>query len=136
MAGAEGDCGAATQYFEIIVLQNYFLLKKCDVFIESMAAANFSRDVLEIFYGPISQEENQRLSNLISPRRRLDFEIGRNNFNQWLRVWKMRIPGGNRDILKFFQKTKNQFINVSRNEVQAVNSVKVQFGFLVRFSMN
>ena len=98
-----------------------------------MAASNFSGDVLEMFYGPILQEENQRLMPPIRPRRRLDFEIERNNFNQWLRVWKMRVPGGNRDLLKFFEKTKPRFIDVCREEVQALRSVKVQFGLLVRF---
>ena len=60
----------------------------------------------------------------------------RNNFNQWLRVWKMRVPGGNRDLLKFFQKTKPRFIDVCREEVQALRSVKIQFGLEVRFYIN
>ena len=83
-----------------------------------MAAANFSRDVLEMFYGSILQEESQRIMSPIRPRPRLDFEIERNNFNQWPCVWKMRVPGGNRDLLKFFQKTKNRFEDVCREEVQ------------------
>jgi len=101
-----------------------------------MAAANFSRDVLENFYGQISHQENQRLRKPIRPNRRLDFEIERNEFNQWLRVWKMTVPEGNKDILKFLQKTENSFIDVTRDEVQALKSVKVQFGLLVRFSIN
>jgi len=101
-----------------------------------MAAANFSRDVLENFYGEISHEENQRLPQPIRPNRRLDFEIVRNEFNQWLRVWKMRAPEGNKDILKFFQKTKNSFMDVTRDEVQALKSIKLQFGLLVKFSIN
>ena len=59
-----------------------FQLKKCVISIESMASANYSRDVLEMFYDEIPQEENQRLRPPIRPRRRLDFEIVRNNFNQ------------------------------------------------------
>ena len=98
-----------------------------------MAATNFSRDVLEMFYGEIPQEDNKRLRPPIRRRRRLDFEIVRNNFDQWLRVWKMRVPGGNRDLLKFFQKTKPRFIDVCTEEVQALRSVKVQFGLLVSF---
>ena len=82
-----------------------------------MASANFSRDVLEMFYGPISNEDQQRLSPPIRTKRRFDFEIERNNFNNWLRVWKMRVPGGNRDLLKFFQKTKNRFIDVCEHEL-------------------
>ena len=101
-----------------------------------MAAANFSRDVLENFYGEISHQENQRLRQSIRPNRRLDFEIEWNEFNQWLRVWKVRAPEGNKDILKFLQKTKNNFIVLTRDEVQDLKSAKVQFGLLVRFSIN
>ena len=92
-----------------------------------MAAANFSRDVLEKFYGVIP--ENQRPS---PPK----FEIERNNFNKWFRVWKMRVPKGTKDIFMFFQTTKTQFVNVCRNEVRELKSVKVQFGLLVRFYVN
>ena len=98
-----------------------------------MAAANFSRDVLEMFYGPI--EENQRLIAPISPSIRGDFEIVRNNFNEWLRVWKMRVTNNNKDLFKFFQKTKKSFINVCTNEVETLKSVKIQFGLVVRFYM-
>ena len=101
-----------------------------------MAAANFSKDVLEMFYGPIPQDVKQRLIPPIRPSRRLDFEIVRNNFGEWLRVWKMRVLGGNRDLLKFFQRTKNRFIDVCENEVNTLNSVKIQFSLLVRFSKN
>ena len=98
-----------------------------------MAAANFSRDVLEIFYGPI--EENQRLIAPIIPTIIGEFEIVRNNFDQWLRVWKMRATKNNKDLFKFFQKTKTSFINVCTNEVEALKSVKIQFSLLVKFHM-
>ena len=98
-----------------------------------MAAANFLRDVLEMFYGPI--EENQRLIAPISPTIRGEFEIVRNNFNQWLHVWKMRATKNNKDLFKFFQKTKNSFINVCTNEVETLKSVKIQFSLLVKFYM-
>ena len=98
-----------------------------------MAAANFSRDVIEMFYGPI--EESQRLRLPISPNIRGEFEIVRNNFNDWLRVWKMRATKNNKDLFKFFQSTKNSFMNVCKNEVENMNSVKIQFSLLVRFYM-
>ena len=101
-----------------------------------MAAATFSRDVLEMFYRPIPNEVNEGLRKPIRPLRRFDFQLARNDFNQWLHVWKMRVPGGNRDLLKFFQKTKPRFIEVCENEVKELKSVKMQFGLLVRFSMN
>ena len=111
-----------------------FYMKKCAVTIEAMAAANFSRDVLEMFYGENLQREG--LPQPIRPHISLGFEIVRNEFNDWLRVWKMRAPEGNKDILKFFQKKKNNFIGVTREEVQSLKSVKVQYGLLVRFSVN
>ena len=98
-----------------------------------MAAANFSRDVLEMFYGPI--EEKQRLTPPINPTVIGEFEIVRNNFDQWLRVWKMHATKNNKDLFKFFQKTKSSFINVCKNEVDALNSVKIQFNLLVKFHM-
>ena len=98
-----------------------------------MAAANVSRDVLEMFYGPI--EENQTLTPPISPTVIGEFEIVRNNFDQWLCVWKMHATKNNKDLFKFFQKTKNSFINVCKNEVEALKSVKIQFSLLVKFHM-
>ena len=89
-----------------------------------------------MFYGLISNQENQRLRAPIRPSRRLDFEIARNNFNEWLRVWKMRVPGGNHDFLKNFPNTKTRFIDVCKNEVETLKGVLIQFGLLVRFSMN
>ena len=98
-----------------------------------MAAANFSRDVIEMFYGPI--EENQGLPTPIIPSKIGEFEIERNNFGQWLRVWKMWPTKNNKDLFKFFQKTKNSFINVCTNEVENMKSVKIQFSLLVKFYM-
>ena len=98
-----------------------------------MAAANVSRDVLEMFYGPI--EENQRLIAPIRPTLRGEFEIVRNNFNERLRVWKMQVTKNNKDLFKFFQKTKNSFTNVCTNEVENMKTVKIQFSLLVRFYM-
>ena len=96
-----------------------------------MAAANFSRDVLEMFYGSI--EDNQSLINPMIPDKIGEFEIVRKNFDQWLRVWKMRATKNNKDLFKFFQTTKNSFINVCKNEVGAMKSVKIQFSILVKF---
>jgi len=99
-----------------------------------MAAANFSRDVLEMFYGENFPQEG--LPQPIRPNIRHGFVLVRNGFNDWLRVWKMRAPEGNKDIIRFFQETKSSFIHVTREEAQDLGSVKVQFGLLVRFSAN
>ena len=95
-----------------------------------MAAANFSRDALEMFYGPI--HDNQRLPDPINPTMG-EFKIERNNFNDWLRVWKMRATNKNKDLFKFFQSKKDYFINVCKREVETMRSVKIQFSLNVAF---
>ena len=50
-------------------------------------------------------------------------------------MWKMRATKNNKDLFKFFQKTKNLFINVCTNKVETLKSVKIQFSLLVRFYM-
>ena len=75
-----------------------------------------------MFHGPI--EDNQSLIDLIIPDKIGEFEIVRNNFDQWLRVWKMRATKNNKDLLKFFQKTKKSFIHVCTNEVEALKTIK------------
>ena len=67
---------------------------------KAMAAANFSRDVLGMFYGPI--EENQGLPTPIRPSIRGGFEIVRNNFNEWLRMWKMLKKPVKKTCLKIY----------------------------------
>ena len=51
-----------------------------------MAASRFSSDVIEMFYVPISREENARFRPPVSPSRDLDFQLERTNFNELLRV--------------------------------------------------
>ena len=76
-----------------------------------MAAANFSSDVLELFYGSI--ESKKGLPNPIDPDIS-GFKIVRNNFKEWVRVWRMPVKNNNKDLFKFFQKTKDPFINVCK----------------------
>ena len=97
-----------------------------------MAAANFSRDVLEMFYGPI--KDNQRLIAPISPTIRGEFEIVRNNFIEWLRVENAGYKKQQRPV-QIFPKTKNSFINVCKNEVETLKIAKIQFSLLVKFYM-
>ena len=99
-----------------------------------MASANFSRDVLDMFYG--QSEENQRIRWPMRPRRRIHFVLNRNNFNNWLRVWKMDVRMGNRDLFQFIQRNKDEFIDICRQEVEDLKSVKIQFALHVRFYIN
>ena len=95
-----------------------------------MAAANYSRDVIEMFYGPI--EDNQRLPTPIIPSMG-GFKIERNNFNEWLHVWRIRVKNNDKDLFKFYQKTKDSFINVANKEVKSLKSIKIQFSLKARF---
>ena len=99
-----------------------------------MSAANFSKDVLKMFYGPI--EDKQRLPNPIYPNIIGGFEIARNNFNDWMRIWKMKPKKNNKDLFKFFQKTKNNFTKVCEKEVENLKSVKVKIELNVAFHIN
>ena len=48
----------------------------------------------------------------------------------------MKAKKNNKDLFKFFQKTKNTFIKVCEKEVEALKSVKVKFGLNVTFHIN
>ena len=73
-----------------------------------MAAANFSRDVLEMFYGSI--EDKQSLPDPIRPTKMGNFEIVRTNFNKWLHVWGMEPTNNNNDLFYILRKTeKNNY---------------------------
>ena len=107
-----------------------------------MAAARISTDVLEMFYGPISQEENRRQKRPIEPTRiardrYIDFNLERNNFNRWLRSWKINFPWdypSRGDLLQFAGNTKTRFTNLTENEIASLGSIKTKFALLAKFS--
>ena len=86
-----------------------------------MAAANYSRDVLEMSYASNGADEIG------------EFEIVRSNFNEWLRSWRIRAKNNDKDLFKFYQKTKDSFINVAKKEVKSLKSIKIQFSLNARF---
>ena len=98
--------------------------------------SRFSSDVIEMFYGPISHEENVRLQPLIRASGDFDFQFVRTNFNEWLHVWKMAVPEAYKfkaDLLKFAQKTRERVEKVIENEIKTLKSIKMQFGLNVKF---
>ena len=106
-----------------------------------MAAARYSSDVLQMFYGPIPREEKINLPELLKPDFTAvydGFQISQDNFQEWLRVWRMdaseRNPN-NRDILKFARENKEKITDLVGQETQRLNSVKVSFGLHVKFSI-
>ena len=104
-----------------------------------MAAARFSSDVLQMFYGPITEEENRNLP-LEPDVVEIDdvFLLARNNFQGWLRVWKMAVSEGNennKDILVFARKTRAKFTYLVGKGIKEFKIVKVSFGPKAKFSI-
>ena len=49
-----------------------------------------------------------------------DFSRARDDFDEWLRSWRMNIPAGHSyrgDLLRFSQKTKTRFNNLVESEI-------------------
>ena len=105
-----------------------------------MSAERYSSEVLQMFYGPIAEQEN---SGLLQPLEPDVVEIDdifilarRNNFQEWLRVWKMVVSRrNNNDLLAFARENKEKFTNVVENEIKELNNVKVSFGLKAEFSI-
>ena len=77
-----------------------------------------------MFYGPITEAENINLPQPLQPDVvEIDdvFILARNNFQEWLRVWKMVVSEGNvtnKDLLAFARETKAKFTDLVENEIK------------------
>ena len=93
-----------------------------------------ARDILIIpsflfshmFYGAISEEEN---SNSRQPLLEyVDFMLVQTDFRGWFHVWRMDFPENYEngdDFLTFANENKYKFVNVVKNEMEQLGSVKV-----------
>ena len=105
-----------------------------------MAAARYSSDVLQMFYGPIP-EENINLPKPLKPDYVVLYDrfiISQTNFQDWLRIWRMAVSEenpNNKDLLVFARETKEKFTDLVENEIQKLKSIKVSFGLQVEFSI-
>ena len=119
------------------MVQNFFILKNIFTGIYTkMAAARYSTDVLQMFYGPIQDEENRNLPQPLQPDDR--FLLSQSNFEEWLRVWRMDVSKenpNNKDLLMFARENKAKFTDLVEQETQKLKSVKVSFGLQVKFSI-
>ena len=108
-----------------------------------MAAARFSSDVLQTFYGPITEEENRNLPQAPAAEPQalqpdvveIDdvFILARSNFQEWLRVWKMDVSeanANNKDLLAFARETKAKFTDLVENEIKELKSINGIHGTL------
>jgi len=106
-----------------------------------MAAARYSSDVLQMFYGPIPRTERINLPEPLTYEVHAlydGFQISQNNFQEWLRVWRMDISErnpNNRDLLRFARENKEKITDLVEQETLKLNSVKVSFGLQVKFSI-
>lgn len=73
-----------------------------------MAAALYPSDVLQMSYGPITEEENQNLPKALKPVVVVSyfdvFRLAQNNFGEWLLIWRMDASernANNNDLLVF-----------------------------------
>ena len=79
-----------------------------------MAAARYSSDVLQMFHGPIPEEENRNLPQAVTTTSgciiQYDrFILSQTNFQEWLRIWRMAVSEenpNNKDLLVFARETK------------------------------
>ena len=106
-----------------------------------MAAARFSSNVLQTFYGPITREENRNLPQPLQPElvlTRDGFKISQSNFQEWLRVWLMTVSEtnpNNKDIYMFKNANREKYTNLIEQEILKLGSVKVSFGLKVNFEI-
>ena len=105
-----------------------------------MAAASYSSDVLQSYYGRIG-EDIQSLPQPLVPRSvpRFDgFQITQNNFQDWLRVWRMDVSETNpnrRDIFNFAGENREKFTRLVEQSILELRNVKIGFGLEVKFSI-
>ena len=104
-----------------------------------MAAEAVQRDVLQMFYGPPPRGRN--LPQPIVPQRQAPFEdfvLARNNFHGWLNVWRMEpLPErhyNQGDIYRFRRAHKIKFVEVVKNKLERLGSIKVSFALRQEFS--
>ena len=89
-----------------------------------MAAARYSSDVLQMFYGSTPEEKNINLPQTLKPNYVVlydGFLISQNNFQDWLRVWRMDVSEenpNNKDLFVFTRERKEKFTDLVENEIQ------------------
>ena len=106
-----------------------------------MAAARYSSEVLQMFYGPITREQNRNLPQPLQPDNVVSYDgflSSKSNFQEWLRVWRMDVSKenpNNKECLMFARENKAKFTDLVEQEIQKLKSVKVSFGLKVKFSI-
>ena len=89
-----------------------------------MAAARYSSDVLQMFYGSIPEEKNINLSQTLKPNHVVPYDrfiLTQTNFQDWLRVWRMTVSEenpNNKDLFVFAMENKKTFTDLVQKEIK------------------
>ena len=104
-----------------------------------MSAARHQNDILQMFYGEIPAQVNRRLPRPLNPRV-VEIEdvffTSQNNYNEWLRVWKMIVSERNphnKDLFEFARATKESFTQLIKRELKELKNIKVSLEMKVKF---
>ena len=93
-----------------------------------------------MFYGSIPEEKNINLPKTLKPKYVVPYDrflITQNNFQDWLRVWRMTVfeeNPSNKDLFVFAKENKKKFTDLVEKEIKRFKSVKVSFGLEAEFS--
>jgi len=104
-----------------------------------MAAARYSSDVLQMFYGPILMMENRNQSEPLEPEKHPlydRFQTYQYNSPD-LHTWRMDVSErnpNNKDLLRFARENKEKFTDLAEQEIKRLKSAKVSFALEVNFS--
>jgi len=122
--------------------RKFFLLEKRTIsaYCAEMAAARYSSDILQMFYGPIPREERINLPEPLAHEVHAlydGFQISQNYFEEWLRVWRMGISEGSsrlqgeralEELLRedFLQAERDQPCSATRGLSEAIQSLPAE----------
>jgi len=103
-----------------------------------VSVAKHQNDILQMFYGEIPAQVNRRLSRPLIPRVEIEdvFFTSQNNYNNWLRVWKMIVSERNphnKDLFEFARATKESFTQLIKKELKELKNIKVSLEMKVKF---
>ena len=104
-----------------------------------MSAARHQNDILQMFYGEIPAQVNRRLPRPLNSRV-VEIEdvffTSQNNYNGWLRVWKMIVSERNphnKDLFEFARATKESYTQLIKRELKELKNIKVSLEMKVKF---
>ena len=97
-----------------------------------MAAARFSQDVLEEFFGEIPRRESESAGEPLIrlPNQSDEFVLNRNDFGETLREWRMSNDmnnPSNRDINLFARDKMEKVVDRVQREIRSLGNVRLSF---------